>query len=422
MKCILAALLPVLMASAPWTAAAPIDVESVASRNMGTVLVIQGKRADTGAEVQGSGCCIDPAGYVLATAHQAEGVTDFVGRFADGTQMALSLVESRPDVEFALFKAAVPLPACAAIGNADELKSGAPLVSIAAPMNLEFSTVSGTVANPNRTFDGYSVIQVALTATHGSSGGPVFDRDGKLIGLISGGFNDIDFTIVNKINNAYPLLEAHGLLPAAMATAEPSETRIEPAAGASEAELRAIDAYNRGVTATDAEEKIKAYALAATLLPDFYEAFFNLAVAEARMGATEKAIESYRKADALRPDGIEAKRNLGRLYLREKDYVNAAATFEDALRLAPEDPQSHNDLGETCRRAERLEEAIAHFSQSLKLEKDAPGVHYNLALALASAGKAEDAIEHFEAYLALAPQATDVEDVRAWVQKLKTPQ
>ena len=421
MKCTVRVLLPLLLACAPWAQAAPIDVEAVADRNMGTVLVIQGKRSDSGAEVQGSGCAIHPDGYVLATAHQAEGVTDFVGRFADGSTTKLELVESRPEVEFALFKAASPLPVHAALGNADDLKSGAPLVSIAAPMNLAFSTVSGTVANANRTIDGYPVIQVALTATHGSSGGPVFDRDGKLIGLISGGFNDIDFTIVNKINNAFPLLEAHGLRPESMEAAEPAEARLVPAAGISESELRAIEAYNKGVAAASVEEKIEAYRLAATLLPAFYEANFNLAVAEAGTGAIEQAIASYQKAAALRPDGIEVKRNLGRLYLREKAYDKAVAIFEEARQIAPDEAQSHNDLGEACRRAERNDEAIGHFTESLRINPEAPGAHYNLALTLAAAGESEEAIKHFETYLALSPTASDAKDVRAWIVKLKTP-
>lgn len=408
-----------------WTACAvaePIDVEAVADRNMATVLVIQGTRADNGAEVQGSGCCIHSDGYVLATAHQAEGVKDFKGRLADGTQVPLELVESRPDVEFALFKATTPLPAWAALGDADSLKSGAPLVSIAAPMNLEFSTVSGTVANPNRTFDGYPVVQVALTASHGSSGGPVFDREGRLIGLISGGFNEIDFTIVNKINNAFPLLAAHGLIEEKASSSTPfEEGRLVPAEGISESERRAIEAYNRGVSAGNMEAKVEAYRLAVTLQPSLYEAQFNLAAAEASTGAVEQAIASYQKAAALRPDGIEVKRNLGRLYLRQKDYEKAVAIFEEALKLAPDEAQSHNDLGEACRRAERNDEAIAHFTESLRLNGEAPGTHYNLALTLAAAGKNEEAVKHFETYLTLSPKASDADDVRVWIEKLKTP-
>lgn len=411
-----------LLVMAPHSGAAPIDAEAIAERNMGAVLIIHGKRGDTGADVQGSGCCIHPDGYILATAHQAEGVEQFTGRFANGNEVALTLVESRPEVEYALFKTDVALPHHVALGDASAVKSGAPVVSIASPISLEFSTVSGTVSNPNKAFGGYPVMLVSLTATHGSSGGPVFDREGRLIGLISGGLSDVDFTIVNKINNAYALLAANGIQPPSGSLPAEEEDVLVPVAGVSPAELRAIDAYNRGVAAESLSEKVEAYGLAVTLLPQFYEALFNLGVAEAGAGDLEKAAGTYLAADKLRPDGIEAKRNLGRLYLRVKQYGDAIALFEEVLRLAPDAPQSHNDLGEACRRAGDLEAAARHFTASLALDNNAPGAHFNLALTLANSGQSAEAIRHFEAYLALAPNASDRAEVEAWIQKLKSSQ
>lgn len=422
MNRIVAGLLIGLLAVAPTGFSAPMDVEAIAGRNMAAVLVIQGKRIDSGLNVQGSGCCIHPDGYILATAHQAEGAKDFTGRLADGTTVPLTLVASRPEIEYSLFKAARPLPAHATLGDANALKSGAPLVSIASPMNLEFSTVAGTVSNPNKVYNGYPVILVSLSATHGSSGGPVFDRDGNLVGLISGGLNEIDFIIVNKINNAYPLLESIGLGPFSAPPATPEEATLVPVAGISEAELRSIEAYNRGVAATEIRDKIEAYTLASTLLPEFYEARFNLAVAEARAGDVQASARHYTQAVALRPDALEARRNLGRLYLAAKQYADAVAVFQEALQLAPGNAQSHNDMGEAYRRSGRPAEAIHHFQESLLIEDDAPAVHYNLALTYANAGQPAEAAEHFEAYLALRPAADDAAEVRAWIQKLKSPQ
>ena len=51
-----------------------VDIEGIVARNLPAVVLIHGKRQDNGAPVQGSGCVIHPAGYILATAHQAQGV------------------------------------------------------------------------------------------------------------------------------------------------------------------------------------------------------------------------------------------------------------------------------------------------------------------------------------------------------------
>lgn len=422
MRSVLLGLVAGWVTLAPWTAAAQVDVEAIAGRNMDAVLVITGTRRDTDKPVQGSGCCIHPDGYVLATAHQAEGVRDFTGRLADGTEVPLELVESRPSVEFALFKAAAPLPAHIPPGDARGVKSGAPLVSIAAPVNLEFSTVTGTVSNPDKTYGGYPVMLVSLTATRGSSGGPVFDRDGALIGLISGGLDEIDFTIVNKINNAYPLLRAAGIPVPGDPPAETGEYGLVPASGNSATERRAIEAYNRGVAAATPEDKLEAYGRAAAFQPDFFEAHFNRAVAAEAAGDLKQAAESYIQAAQLRPDALEVRRNLGRLYLRAEQYGDAVGVFQEAVRLAPEDAQSHNDLGEAYRRGNRPAEAIEHFRESLRLDNEAPAVHFNLALALANLGDPEGAIRHFEAYLALDPGAGDADNVRGWIEKLKSSQ
>ena len=406
---------------APLSLGASVDVERIVAQNLGAVVVIHGTRDADGAPVQGSGCVIHPDGYILATAHQAVGVSSLEAKFSDGAKVKLRTVTVKPDVEFALFKAERPLPKWVIIGDAGVLRGGAPLISIASPISLEFITVSGTVANPDKTYNGYPVVLASLTATHGSSGGPVFDQEGKLIGLISGGLNEVDFTIVNKINNAFPLLREQGLIQGPdVPEAEADSATLVPVAGITEAELRAIEAYNRGVLSTDLDKKMESYALAATLLPKFYEAHFNLAVAEERSGATDEATASYRKAEALRPDALEVKRNLGRLFLKGKAYGEAIEEFQEALALAPNESQSHNDLGEAFRRSGNAAEAIQHFQASLAMNNSVPNVHFNLALAFANNKQSADAVRHFQAYLALYPDAPDAANVEATIKQLQS--
>jgi tetratricopeptide (TPR) repeat protein len=322
-------------------------------------------------------------------------------------------------LELALLKAESPLPAAVLLGDADALANGAPLISISAPMNLEFSVVPGTVASVHRLLNGVPVIQANLPATHGSSGGPVFDRDGRLIGLISGELGEAQFTIVNKINNAYPLLRAAGILPE---TDSEGDEELAPAAGISSRELRAVVSYNRGVRASLPADKLAAYGTAVALLPDFYEAWFNLALARVASGDTAGAEAAYRKAAALRPEAPEVARNLGRL-LRDLGRLDEAkAVFAAAAERAPDSAQAQNDLGETCRQLRQYDEAMRHFEDALRLAPDYAAAHFNLGITCAALGDAARAAQHLERYLFLKPQAADAGEVRAALAELRANQ
>ncbi len=399
------------------TAAAQVDAERIHRENVGAVLVIEGLRADGQRTVQGSGVCVDRRGYVLATAHQTEGVASYRGRLEDGRQFTLEAVAVDRARELALFRAETALPVAAPIGDASGLANGAPLVSIAAPLNLEYSTVTGTVASTARELGGEPVIQANLTATHGSSGGPVFDRHGALIGIIRGELEEAEFTLICPINRAYPMLQNFGVI-AAPEAAEREEVLV-PVPGVSEAELRAVQAYNHGVRATAPEEKAEAYAMAVRLLPAFFEAWYNLGVARTGLEDSEGAEAAYYSAAKLRPDSIQVQRNLGRLLRNAGRLEDAAQVFEAALALAPDDPQACNDLGVIYRQLEDYDAAEQALRRAVELAPDYAAAHFNLGLTCAARGDAAEAIRHLEQYLQLAPDADDAPQVRASIAQLR---
>ena len=405
----------------PIMAQSGLDSEAIVRQNEAAVVVITGKRIDTGASVQGSGCCIHPEGYVIATAHQVNGVDHFAGKLNNGKSVGLRLIEMNAPGEWALLKADSPLPAVT-LGDAQRLHSGAPLLAIAAPKNLEFTTVVGIVSNTSRTWRGFPVIQTNLPADHGSSGGPVFDRHGALIGLIILSLGEADWvSAVNPINNVFPLLKKHRLLaaPSAAAPQAAEEYELIPAQGITTKELRAIEAYNDGVYSTTPAEKRDAYQLAVTLLPDFFEAWFNLGVAESTLGNASQAIAAYQRALALRAKNLPALRNLGRVYMHTQAYKQASEVFGQAAQLAPEAPQSHNDLGEALRQQGDPKAAQAAFEQALQRDPAYAPAHFNLGLCLNKTGRYAEAIKHFERYLAAAPKAPDAGQVRDWISALQ---
>ena len=401
-----------------WT----LDRKAIVQHNEGAAVVIWGTNPATGAELQGSGCCVHPAGYVLTVAHQVLGLTAFRARLRDGSERKLTLIEVDKLREVALLKADSPMAQAARIGNADTLQSGADLVAIAAPLGLEFSAVTGIVSSTNRTRGGYPMIQADIPASPGSSGAPVFDEKGELVGLIVSRLEQGEWIkTITPINNAYAMLRVHRIpIPGDLAL--PVDAEIIPAHNVTHDELQAIKAYNAGVLADSPAEKVASYTRAAALLPKFFEAWFNLAVAHTASDNLMEAVAAYRQAQALNPSQAKAvavQRNLGRLYLRERRCEEAIACFRQAAQLAPSDPSSFNDLGEAYRRAEQFERAEQCFLTALELRPTYRAAHYNLGLTYASGDKAPRAIEQFERYLELAAGAPDADQVRQWIAELR---
>ncbi len=400
-------------------AAAP-DLAEVIARNEPCVVVIHGSRTSNGAEVQSSGCVINAQGHVLTTAHQINGVDQFEGTFSDGHTTPLDLIAVDDKREIALLHADGEFDVFPTLGDPNTLRNGDTLIAIAAPRSLDFTAVTGRVANTRSTLRDYPVLLADMRAAPGSSGGPVFDENGVLVGLIIGKLRNEEWLIaVNRIDNALDIMDTFGV-PVPGAPSPQADDTLLPAAGISPRELRAIEAYNRGVAARSHEDKTRAYEDAITLLPDFYRAWFNLGVAFARDGAWEQAEKAYRRARQLRPEAVEPSQNLGRLYLARNRLDKAASAFEHALEIEPESAQSFNDLGEVYRRQGKTNAALKAFHNAIEHDSTYALAHYNLGLLHAALGNAAQAVQAFQAYLTHRDDAPDALEVRQWIRRLES--
>ena len=397
-----------------------LDLESVVERSQASGVVILGEKGEEKTPIQSSGCIVSAGGLILTTTHQVRNVANLQGHFIDGTRQALTVVAIDNQQEIALLKSEAPAGKPAQIGDSATLKSGSELIAIAAPANLNFSTVSGIVSSTQRTYQGYSVLQTNLPASPGSSGGPVFNKDGDLVGLIIGKLRDQDWvTIVNPINNARSLLTQHGLLPPVDPTqAQNANEAIIPSETLDIREKEAVNAYNTGVAAENPTQKIAAYESATHLLPAFYEAWFNLAIAHTSAGNLTEAWEAYAKARSLRPNAIAVHRNMGRIALKRQQTNDAIACFQNALKYAPDDASVYNDLGEALRQAKQLDKAEQALLKAQQLRHDYALAYYNLGLTYVAMDRNAEANVQFKQYLKYAPSAPDASAINDLIAQL----
>jgi S1-C subfamily serine protease len=133
----------------------------------------------------GSGFIISAKGVIATNNHVIAGARDVEVKLSNGeVYKGADIIFTDPDRDIALIKiAAVDLPMMA-LGNSDKVSLGEDVLLIGAPIGLE-ETVSTGVVSGLRLHNGTKVIQTTAPASHGSSGGPLLNRSGDAIGLMT---------------------------------------------------------------------------------------------------------------------------------------------------------------------------------------------------------------------------------------------
>ena len=142
-----------------------------------------------------SGIIVDRAGHVLTAAHIARG-TDYYARvrLTDGQLRDARILNVAPLRELALLQIApVAELSPAALAEPDSLKRGDFVMAIGSPGGRAGVVSLGTVRLPdikqrlNYNEWGFDhALEMSMEVESGHSGGPVFDRDGKVVGMIAG--------------------------------------------------------------------------------------------------------------------------------------------------------------------------------------------------------------------------------------------
>jgi putative serine protease PepD len=137
----------------------------------------------------GTGVIVADDGTVLTANHVVADRTAINLVFADGTRSAATVAAADPAHDIAtLAPATLPQPIVpATLGGAAEV--GGDVVAIGNPLGLAYSVSSGVVSAVGRTattdggkFSG--LIQFDASVNPGSSGGPLLDAEGSVIGIV----------------------------------------------------------------------------------------------------------------------------------------------------------------------------------------------------------------------------------------------
>lgn len=136
----------------------------------------------------GSGVVIRRDGVLLTNYHVVGDARVVEVSLANGQRVQGTVLGRDPTVDIAVVQVRVPgqnLPA-APLGDSDRLQVGQEAIAIGNPLGLERTVTTGVVSATNRSPRGFEVgglIQTDATIFPGNSGGPLFDSQGRVIGI-----------------------------------------------------------------------------------------------------------------------------------------------------------------------------------------------------------------------------------------------
>jgi S1-C subfamily serine protease len=204
---------------------APPDAATAYRRILPSLVTVLAQKAPgKGARIGGSatdsdlgtGVVVNAQGAVLTALHVVQGADRIQVRFADGTRATAQVQRRQPDHDIAVL-AADRLPQVvvpAVLGGAVQV--GDAVFPVGNPLGLEDSLTAGVVSALDRSIDTPSggmlkgLIQFDAAVNPGNSGGPLLDRDGDVVGIVTALANPSRQPYFVGIGFAVPIATASG--------------------------------------------------------------------------------------------------------------------------------------------------------------------------------------------------------------------
>ncbi|HJP94587.1 MAG TPA: tetratricopeptide repeat protein [Pyrinomonadaceae bacterium] len=349
-------------------------------------------------------------------------------------------------------------------------QEGESIVVIGNPLGLEGSVTNGIVSAVRDIPTFGRIIQITAPISSGSSGSPVVNMQGQVIGVatlqITGG-QSVNFAIPSErisqlqstsLMSLADLVAATGRNKRAKAVqffrdglsflskddcekALPYfEKAVESDSNYAEAwaqsgfcneklgrHAEALEASKKAVNLRPSAESYFNIGLANFYLKQYHDAveayrqsikldpynsadaYYALGLVYRDWGKADEEIQAYKQAIRLRPDYTVAYERLGARYLRSKKFNEAIEIFRQLSTLKPGDANAPNNMGEAYLELNRYNEAAESFRQSIRLKPDFGKAYYNLGRCLLAMGNRDGALEQYTILTNIDPE---------WAEKL----
>lgn len=304
------------------------------------------------------------------------------------------------------------------LGDSNRVAVGDLVYVVGNPAGLE-GTFSQGIVSGIRLITGKHYIQITAPISRGSSGGPVLNNRGEVIGVAVGIVEDgqnLNFAIpvsylasLMKEDAQRPLAKgsavssgmAGGFESKAITAGEDGiegyadietykeEVRAHP--DSAEAQFKLGEAYFELDLYEEAVEPLKK---AVAIKPDYAQAHFSIGLACAQLG--QETIEPFKQVIRILPDNPMPRFLLGLAYSKLGRYGEAVEAFKQVVRILADDPVAPFLLASAYFESGRYDEAKGAFAQAIRIKPDFAEAHYGLARVYLKLGDKASALSEYK--------------------------
>ena len=408
----------------------------------------------------GTGFFVNKYGHLITNHHVLVGRFSAEIRTADGGIYRIrKIVAESQDTDLIKVSVDIPQDSVRWLQLSDEVPPVAQrVVVVGSPMGLEQSVSDGIISSVREIPGLGTFFQMSAPISPGSSGSPVVDMRGKVVGVASFQFlrgQNLNFAVSSKSvadlkikaaaqsmsewtfsrSNQKPRLAAElcrkgyslsingqdqqALQYFKLATEnDPSSTTAWYGLGycyaGKNSHTEAIAAYKQAIQTNPTNEvshfhlgnyysKIGRYNEAieslrqvVTINPQFEAAYFNLGIIYNKMGQFNEGREAFESVVRINPQAQNAYYNIGVTYTKQGQYALAAVAYQKAIDIHPEFPEAIFNLGVVYGELGNARDEMQAYKKVIRINPDFAPAHFAMGQAYLQQGDKSAALDQYK--------------------------
>jgi tetratricopeptide (TPR) repeat protein len=296
--------------------------------------------------------------HLVGRAFDAEAVTAKGKKIKVEGIMAVSKLY---DIAFLKLKGKVQ---ALAAGGPEGLAQGARIFAIGANETGQLMPSEGTIRRFLELAPDQKFMEVSLAIPDSFTGGPVFDLNGKVVGMVLVMDKGLRCVVPSNLFLNPPL--AGKIVSLKDSAREDYFSSLEGAYLAGRLAAMMDDTTTARAHLETAVKLDPSLIVAQSLLADVYSAQRDYNAAAA----------AYKKVIELDADRIDAHHGLGSIYLRMQRFSDAIGPLERTVALDPNRKEAYNDLGTAREEAKDFAQAAEAYEKYISLKPDNPWYGY----------------------------------------------